>query len=137
MADELDTDDTDEAVVLSLDTGSFTAPERLEVQTRFDYPFGGILRHLLDSVTSHDGPIRSAVVARDGTRWFPDQIIAHMLWVQARRTDPDVELAQFEALPHGDLNRAYIGGLGLGKAAATRSTRSSRGRKSAVSSEGG
>ena len=79
-----------------------------------------------------------AVVARDGTRWFPDQIITFMLWVQARRADPDVEVAVFEDLSHGDLNRAYIKGLGLGKAdAVTKSTRSSRGRKSAGSSEAG
>lgn len=120
---------------LVLDAGSFTSAERLEIQAKWDYPFTGILDHLRQSMGSGT-QITTAVVSRDGERAWPDQIIAHMLWVQARRADPDATLATFEALSQAQLNNAFLDGL-LGKGWRTaRSKRSSRGSSSAGSSEG-
>lgn len=116
---------------LTLDATTFTAAERLEVQTRFDAPFGELLACVLESISlDPDRPSR-IVEGRNGRAW-PDQIIQHMLWVQARRSDPDATLESFDGLKLHELNRAYIRGFNSrGKAQPTKSTRSRSGRRSA------
>lgn len=113
---------------LTLDPYSFTAPERLECQVQFDTAFGDLLDHMRASWDpNRDGPMTSAVVARDGTRHFPDQIIQFMLWVQEKRTRPDALLSEFDDLSLTELNSAHVRGLIRGKAkTSTRSTRSSK-----------
>src|SRR5574343_317493 len=61
------------------------------------------------------GPMPTAIVARDGTRYFPDEILAYLLWVEARRTDPDAELEDYDDLSESALRSAHVRGL-LGKA---------------------
>jgi hypothetical protein len=106
----------DQPVELVLDPYTFTAPERMECQVQFDTAFGDLLTYTRQSWDpAREGPMTSAVVARDGTRYFPDQIIAFMLWVQEKRTRPDVQLAEFDGLTLAELNSAHVRGL-LGKA---------------------
>lgn len=112
---------------LTLDPYTFTAPERLEVQQRFDTAYGDLLDYIRESWNpNRKGPMESAIVdRRDDTRYFPDQIIAFMLWVQEKRTRPDAELADFDGLTLAELNGAHVRGL-LGKARQTSSTRRKR-----------
>lgn len=113
----------DEPTELVLDPYTFTAPERLEVQVQFDTAYGDLLDYIRASWDpKREGPMQTAIVARDGTRWFPDQIIAYMLWVQEKRTRPDADLAEFDGLTLAELNSAHVRGL-LGKARRPASTR--------------
>lgn len=121
---------------LVLDPYSFNGAERLEIQTAFDTAFGDLLQYVRESWDpNRSGPMASAVVARDGTRHFPDQILARLLWVQERRTRPDAELSEFENLPLAELNSAHVRGLiASGKALkSTRSRQSSSAPDSSVS----
>lgn len=123
----------DEPAELVLDLSTFNAAERLECQVQFDTAFGDLMRYIRESWNpDREGPMASAVVARDGTRWFPDQIIQYMLWVQEKRTRPDAELSEFDELPLAALNGAHVAGL-LGKATRT-STASRRSRRQPSSS---
>ncbi len=100
---------------LVLDAASFVAAERLECQIRFDVPFGDLLAFLYEAVDPRrEGPMATRVVDREGTQYFPDQGMVFMLWVQAKRDDPDASLTVFEELRLADLNGAHIRGL-LGK----------------------
>ena len=100
---------------LVLNAGSFTAAERREVQRRFDTAFGDLLQYLRDYVTAErEGPMPTAIVARDGTRWFPDDILAYLLWVEARRSAPDAQLEDYDDLSEAALRSAHVRGL-LGK----------------------
>lgn len=122
---------------LVLNAGTFNAAERREVQRHFDTAFGDLLQYLRDYVTAErEGPMPSAVVARDGTRWFPDDILAYLLWVEARRTDPDAQLDDYDDLSEAALRSAHVRGLlGKGGTASTRPARSSSGPASSGSSE--
>ena len=124
---------------LVLDPYSFTAPERLRVQVQFDTAYGDLLDYIRASWDpNRTGPMESAIVARDGTRHFPDQIIAFMLWVQELRTRPDAELADFDGFTLAELNGAHVRGLLRGKVTTTsRSRRPSRSPDSSGSSEAG
>ena len=107
---------------LVLNAGTFNATERREVQRHFDTAFGDLLQYLRDYVTAErEGPMPTAIVARDGTRYFPDEILAYLLWVEARRTDPDAKLDEYDELSEAALRSAHVRGL-LGKAG-TASTR--------------
>lgn len=107
---------------LVLNAGTFNAGERREVQRQFDTAFGDLLQYLRDYVTAErEGPMPTAIVARDGTRYFPDEILAYLLWVEARRTDPDAKLDEYDELSESALRSAHVRGL-LGKAG-TASTR--------------
>lgn len=107
---------------LVLNAGTFVAAERREVQRHFDTAFGDLLQYLRDYVTAErEGPMPTAIVARDGTRYFPDEILAYLLWVEARRTDPDAKLEEYDELSEAALRSAHVRGL-LGKAG-TASTR--------------
>lgn len=100
--------DTDKLVV---DVLSFTSPERLECQTRFDAPYGELLECVFDAVRTlkaDEQPTR--IIDRDGNQHFPDQIIQFMLWVQTKRERPDAQLEEFNDLRWGDLSAAYVRG---------------------------
>jgi hypothetical protein len=100
---------------LTLDAASFTAPERLECQTRFDNPFGDLMRCMFEAVDPRrDGPMTVRIVDRDGVQHFPDQIIQFMLWVQAKRDNPDADLTDFDDMRFAELASAHVRGL-LGK----------------------
>lgn len=127
-------DDTDKIV---LDAASFNSAERLECQTRFDAPFGDLLRCMFEAVDPRrDGPMLVRIIDRDGVQHFPDQIIQFMLWVQTKRDRPDADLTEFDDLPLSDLNSAHVRGL-LGKGNSnTKPKKQSRKRDSADSSKG-
>jgi hypothetical protein len=121
-----------------LNAGTFNAAERREVQRQFDTAFGDLLQYLRDYVTAdREGPMSTAIVdRRDGTRWFPDDILAYLLWVEARRTDPDARLDDYDDLSEAALRSAHVRGI-LGKAgtASTKPKRFSSGPASSGSSE--
>ncbi len=122
---------------LVLNAGTFNAAERREVQRHFDTAFGDLLQYLRDYVTAErEGPMPTAIVDRAGTRWFPDEILAYLLWVEARRTDPDARLEDYDDLSEAALRGAHVRGL-LGKAgtASTRPRTSGPGPGSCASSE--
>lgn len=121
--------------VLKLDTRSFVASERLEVQKRFDTAFGDLVQYIRDYVTGgREGPLQTAIIDRDKTRWFPDQIMAYMLWVEARRTDPTARLEDYDAVPEVELRSAAVRGfLGKGGTPSTKPTPSSNGPGSSAS----
>lgn len=101
---------------LVLNAGSFNAAERREVQRQFDTAFGDLLQYLRDYIAAErEGPMQTAIAARDGTRYFPDEILAFMLWVEARRTDPAARLEDYDDLSEAALRSAHVRGL-LGKA---------------------
>lgn len=109
-------------VELVLNAGTFNAAERREVQRHFDTAFGDLLQHLRDYVTAErEGPMPTAIVDREGTRYFPDEILAYMLWVEARRTNPDAKLEDYDELSEAALRSAHVRGL-LGKAGTPRPT---------------
>lgn len=127
-------DDTEELV---LDAASFTSPERMECQVRFDASFGDLLRCIFEAVDPRrDGPMETRIIDREGVQHFPDQILQFMVWVQAKRGDPDVELEDFDGLRFGELAGAHLRGLVGKDNGSAKSTRSSRGRSSAASSKG-
>ena len=115
--------------VLKLDTRSFVAAERLEVQQRFDTAFGDLVQYIRDYVTGgREGPLPTAIIDRDKTRWFPDQIMAYMLWVEARRTDPTARLEDYDDVPEVELRSAAVRGfLGKGGTPSTKPKPSSSG----------
>lgn len=124
------TPEPDEPDVLKLDTRSFVAAERLEVQQRFDTAFGDLVQYIRDYVTGgREGPLQTAITDRNnGTRWFPDQIMAYMLWVEARRTDPTARLEDYDDVPEVELRSAAVRGfLGKGGTPSTKPTPSSNG----------
>src|SRR5574343_2020599 len=105
-----------EPAELVLNAGTFNAAERREVQRHFDTAFGDLLQYLRDYIAAErEGPMPTAIVARDGTRYFPAEILAYLLWVEARRTDPDAELEDYDDLSESALRSAHVRGL-LGKA---------------------
>jgi hypothetical protein len=112
---------------LILKPGSFTSPERMECQVRFDAPFDNLLDYTFTAVDPRrEGLLAGEIVARDGTRAFPDQIIQFMLWVQAKRDDPDVQLEQFDSLTLAEIRgarlRALLGKAGSGNGRSTSSS---------------
>ncbi len=123
---------------LVLNAGSFNAAERREVQRHFDTAFGDLLQYLRDYVTAERvGPMETAIVdRRDGTRYFPDDILAYLLWVEARRSDPDAKLEDYDELSEAALRAAHVRGL-LGKAGSptTKPRTSGPGHGSSGSSE--
>jgi len=113
----------------TLECYTFTGPERAEVQTHFDTAYGDLLTYVEEAWNpKREGPMESAIVTRDGTRWFPDQIIAYMLWVQERRTRPDADLAEFDGLTLAELNGAAVRGW-LGKVRAPSRKRATSGQE--------
>lgn len=126
--------DDDELV---LEPGSFTGPERREVQQHLKVPFAELLAYTRDAVVrlydkEPDGVLR-VLTAADGALVFPDEVLQMMVWVQARRADPDAQLEDFDQLTMSDLNSARIRGL-RGKAlTGGSSTTSSTGSPSADS----
>ena len=109
-------------IELVLHCASFVAAERAEVQVHFDTAFGDLVQYLRDYLSGErEGPMTTAIVTREGARWFPDQIMAYMLWVEARRTDPDAQLEDYAELSEYALRAAAVRGF-MGKAG-TPSTR--------------
>ncbi len=109
-------DDADKVV---LDPRSFTGPERREVQQLLKVPFADLLAYTREAVMrlfeTEPGELR-VLVAADRALVFPDEVLQVMVWVQARRADPDVKLEDFDGLTMSDLNSARIRGLRQGKA---------------------
>lgn len=108
--------DDDELV---LDPGSFTGPERREVQHRFKVPYGDLLTYThqavqrlfrADSDEQLNQPLQ-VLAGADGTLIYPDEVMQVMAWVQARRTSPDTVLEDFDGLTMRDLNNARVRGL--------------------------
>lgn len=123
----------------TLECYTFTGPERAEVQVYFDTAYGDLLTYIEQSWDpNREGPMQSAIVTREGARWFPDQIIAYMLWVQERRTRPDAQLAEFDGLTLAELNGAAVRGwLGKVRARSTKPETSGPGPDSSGSTEAG
>lgn len=129
--------DTEGPDKIVLDAASFNSAERLECQTRFDAPFGDLMRCINEAIDPNRTVAQSIrIIDRDDVQHFPDQIIQFMVWVQTKRTRPDAALDEFDGLEYRDLSSAHIRGL-LGKEpATTKPKKSSRGRGSAGSSKG-
>lgn len=118
---------------LTLDPTSFNSAERLECQTRFDAPFGELLRCVFDALDPRrEGP-PTQIIDRDGVQHFPDQIMQFMLCVQARRTNPLASLGDFDELRYADLASAYVRGR-LGKETKTTEPTSSSQESSSADS---
>lgn len=101
--------ETSEELVLT--PGSFTGPERREVQQRFKIPFAGLLGYTVEAIRAGvDGPV-SVLAGADGTLVFPDEVMQFMAWVQARRTNPAAQLDDFDGLTLGELHDARDRGL--------------------------
>ena len=103
---------------LTLDANSFNAAERMECQIHFDAPFRDLLACIFEAVASRSKDQPTSVIRivdRDGVRHFPDQIIQFMVWVQAKRDDPTVELSAFDDMVMDELEAVHVRGL-LGKA---------------------
>lgn len=135
-----DTPAADEAVTeLVLNPGSFTGPERREVQHHFRVPFGDLLDYTHDAlrralaVTPPPEP-QPVMAAADGTLIFPDEVLQVMVWVQARRTNPDAQLEDFDNLTLAQLNGAHYRGLRPKAPTSGSSTTSPTGSPSAESS---
>lgn len=109
---------------LVLNLRSFTSPERLECQIHFDAPFGDLARALFEAIDPERTGASEIRIEGSNGRFFPDQIAQYLLWVQARRDDPDVELEDFDDLSYGQLNGAYHRGL-VGKGSTSTSRKSS------------
>lgn len=124
--------DTDELV---LNPGSFTGPERREMQQRFDVPFGDLMAYTVGAIRpGRKYRTEPLVDVRDGTHHFPDEVLQFMAWVQAKRTDPEAKLEDFDHLTLRDLADARARGI-QGKAPEPEtSTRSSPDSSSAASS---
>lgn len=98
--------------LLELDARSFTLPERVECSIRFDTEFGDLLEYLYQVINpQRTAPVPNAIVDRDGRRHFADEIIAYMLWVQAKRDNPDADPGAYNDQGHLELQRAHIRGL--------------------------
>lgn len=137
MADTPAADEAETELVLHV--GSFTAPERREVQQRFDHMFGDLLVYTFNAVIR--GPIAGErtpplVDSRDGAQYWPDEILQYMLWVQTRRTDPAAKLEDFDELTLVELANARARGLPPKATEPEPSTRSSPGSGSAEPSPG-
>lgn len=124
---------------IELDAWSFNAAERHECQVQFDSEFGDLLEYLfrvvrpttrwtpvpvLDAegkpavdergepvVRKPTGPVDVAIVDRNGRRYFADEILSFMCWVQAKRTRPDADLAEFSDVVIDELTTAHLVGL--------------------------
>lgn len=120
----------DEPQVMELDAWTFNAAERHECQVQFDTEFGDLLEYLFKVVQPNQrwataeldadgnvvpkqptGPLTVAIVDRAGRRWFGDEILQFMLWVQAKRDRPDADLDEFAEAKLQDLREAHIAGL--------------------------
>lgn len=101
---------------LVLNPGSFTGPERRQVQQHLKIPFGDLLDYTHQAVrralaTELPAEPQAVLVAVDGAMVFPDEVLQVMAWVQARRDRPDAQLEDFDGLTLADLNSARIRGL--------------------------
>lgn len=101
--------DDDELVIAP---GSFSGPERRELQHRFKVPFGDLMTYTFDAAMKAGGdePLR-VLAGADGTLIYPDEVMQVMAWVQARRTNPDTVLEDFDGLTLRDLYNARARGL--------------------------
>ena len=114
---------------LVLDPGSFTGPERRQVQQRLKVPFADLVTYAYRAVLRlHDDDDRGdprVLVAADGALVFPDEVMQTMAWVQALRTDPDAKVEDFDHLTMRDLNMALSRGTrGKGSGPETSTTSS-------------
>ncbi len=129
-----------EPINLELDLDTFTADERLECQIQFDNEWSDIAKYLRALCNPwREGAMPFKLFDRKERLVVGERILAYMLWVQAKRTDPEAELEPFTNMANGALRRAHLDGL-LGKAKrgeSGKSTRSSRRRASSSSSAGG
>lgn len=135
-----DTPAADEAVTeLVLDPGSFTGPERREVQHRLKLPYAELLDYTHEAVRRavmvNPPPGTQPVLANaDGVLVFPDEVLQVMAWVQTRRTQPEAQLEDFDGLTLRDLNGAWLRGFRPKASGPGKSTRSSPGSGSAARS---
>ncbi len=99
---------------LVIDVRTFTSPERLECQIHFDATFGELINVVKDAIYPNRTVAEVRVEGNNG-RVFPDQVAQYMLWIQAKRDDPDAELEDFDDLNLQEVQSAFTRGL-LGKA---------------------
>lgn len=130
------TKNEEETEALVLDVRSFNSAERLECQVRFDATFGDLLAALYEAIDPDRETVSQIRIEVDGDRAFPDQIVQFMLWVQAKRDDPDVSIEAFDDLTLAELNSAFVRGMAGKASKRTRSKRSSPEPDSASSSTG-
>lgn len=125
-----------EPVELVLDVDSFDWAERLECQKRFDNEWGDILKYLRALVNpGREGAMPFRLFDRHDNLIVGDELLSFLLWVQARRDRPDVDLAEFQGVAHGDLRWAHLNGLlGKQRRAATGSSKRSRKRPASSTS---
>lgn len=104
--------DEDELV---LSPGSFTGPERREVQQHLKIPFADLMMYTSEAVNrlylDTPGDPQRPLTAPDGALVFPDEVLQVMVWVQARRADPEAKVEDFDHLTMRDLNSARIRGI--------------------------
>lgn len=108
--------DTDEAAdEFRLDVGSFTSPERRELQKRFDTDFEDLVLYIEDKfnrlkakevpeglgVEWREPPI--AIVDAKGAKVFADEIVIAMIVVAKKRDDPDYDAAALEDVTNVEL----------------------------------
>lgn len=134
MSDTPAADEAETELVLNL--MSFTGPERREVQQRFDQPFADLVEYTFQAIRVRTEPQAPLVDGRDGARYFADEVLQFALWVQARRTNPDAQLEDFDHLTILDLHNARARGIPPKATEPERSTRSSPASGSAARSRG-
>jgi len=93
---------------IHVDLLSFNAAERLEIQGHFDCHYRDLVLVVQAEFVTGAGDESYAAVDRAGTRHFPDQILMYLMWVTARRSDPEVALESFAELGWKDLRETLI-----------------------------
>lgn len=96
---------------LVLDARSFNSAERMECQIEFGASFGDLLRCMFEEVRPPEDGQRTRIVDGDDKQRFGDEIIQFMVWVQAKRDQPDAVLSDFDDLTFTDLTSAHVRGL--------------------------
>lgn len=97
---------------IELDARSFNRAERLEVQQALDVEFSDVLTFLFSMIDpNRTGAMPFALVDRDGLRHFGDEVLQLLVWVQAKRTDPTVELSTYDNVELTEFTSAYVQGI--------------------------
>ncbi len=94
-----DTAPSPEAEQIQLDLGSFTYPERLELQREFDIDFADIWDRIAAKYSMGEGRDRDTgvkMVDRNGTPRFAEEMLRHAVWIQRRRTNPAAQIDDFD-----------------------------------------
>lgn len=91
---------------VELDLGSFTKPERRELQRRFDNQFQDLRMLVAGRVGFVDDRIAKLVDAK-GDTVFADEVLAAMITVVRRRTNPDAKESDLDELSFSELRGMF------------------------------